>query len=77
MQKGLDQLMAGRTSLIIAHRLSTIAEVDRIITLRDGHIDEIGCPGASSATAGGIYAQLLALQSSGDSRQLAKFDITG
>ena len=29
VQKGLDQLMAGRTSLIIAHRLSTIAEVDR------------------------------------------------
>ncbi|MGO2362106.1 MAG: ATP-binding cassette domain-containing protein, partial [Brachybacterium tyrofermentans] len=76
VQKGLDQLMAGRTSLIIAHRLSTIAEVDRIITLRDGHIDEIGSP-AQLATSGGIYAQLLALQSSGDSRKLAKFDITG
>ncbi|MDN5899997.1 MAG: ABC transporter ATP-binding protein/permease [Brachybacterium sp.] len=76
VQKGLDQLMAGRTSLIIAHRLSTIAEVDRIITLRDGNIDEIGSP-AELATSGGIYAQLLALQSSGDSRKLAKFDITG
>ncbi|MGP9843108.1 ABC transporter ATP-binding protein [Brachybacterium sp. 107] len=76
VQKGLDQLMAGRTSLIIAHRLSTIAEVDRIVTLRDGHIDEIGSP-AELATSGGIYAQLLALQSSGDSRKLAKFDITG
>ena len=76
VQKGLDQLMAGRTSLIIAHRLSTIAEVDRIITLRDGNIDEIGSP-AELATTGGIYGQLLALQSSGDSRKLAKFDITG
>ena len=76
VQKGLDELMAGRTSLIIAHRLSTIAEVDRIITLRDGHIDEIGSP-AELAASGGIYAQLLALQSSGDSRKLAKFDITG
>ena len=76
VQKGLDQLMDGRTSLIIAHRLSTIAEVDRIITLRDGSIDEIGSP-AELATSGGIYGQLLALQSSGDSRRLAKFDITG
>ncbi|QNN82925.1 ABC transporter ATP-binding protein [Brachybacterium sp. Z12] len=76
VQKGLDQLMDGRTSLIIAHRLSTIAEVDRIITLRDGNIDEIGSP-AELANSGGIYAQLLALQSSGDSRRLAKFDITG
>ena len=76
VQKGLDELMAGRTSLIIAHRLSTIAEVDRIITLRDGVIDEIGSP-AELAGSGGIYAQLLALQSSGDTRRLAKYDITG
>nr|WP_245349539.1 ABC transporter ATP-binding protein [Brachybacterium fresconis] len=76
VQKGLDELMTGRTSLIIAHRLSTIAEVDRIITLRDGNIDEIGSP-AELATSGGIYAQLLALQSSGDTRRLAKYDITG
>ncbi|AXK44261.1 ABC transporter ATP-binding protein [Brachybacterium saurashtrense] len=76
VQKGLDELMTGRTSLIIAHRLSTIAEVDRIITLRDGRIDEIGSP-AELAASGGIYAQLLALQSSGDSRRLASFDITG
>ena len=76
VQKGLEQLMAGRTSLIIAHRLSTIAGVDRIITLRDGNIDEIGSP-AELAASGGIYAQLLALQSSGDSRRLARFDITG
>jgi ATP-binding cassette subfamily B protein len=67
--------MAGRTSLIIAHRLSTIAEVDRIITLRDGVIDEIGSP-AQLAASGGIYAQLLDLQSSGDTRRLARYDIT-
>ncbi|MGP9537931.1 ABC transporter ATP-binding protein [Brachybacterium sp. AOP43-C2-M15] len=76
VQKGLEELMAGRTSLIIAHRLSTVAEVDRIVTLRDGHVDEIGSP-AELAASGGIYAQLLALQSSGDTRRLAKYDITG
>ncbi|MFC7375722.1 MULTISPECIES: ABC transporter ATP-binding protein [unclassified Brachybacterium] len=76
VQKGLDELMAGRTSLIIAHHLSTIAEVDRIITLREGVIDEIGSP-SELAETGGIYAQLLELQSSGDTRRLAKYDITG
>ncbi|MEE1651480.1 ABC transporter ATP-binding protein [Brachybacterium sp. J144] len=76
VQKGLDELMEGRTSLIIAHRLSTIATVDRIITLEDGRIDEIGTP-AELAASGGIYAQLLELQSSGDKRSLARFDISG
>lgn len=67
VQAGLDALMAGeRTSLIIAHRLSTIQNVDRIITLRDGRIDEIGSP-AELATSGGIYAELLALQLEGTS----------
>ena len=76
VQKGLDELMEGRTSLIIAHRLSTIASVDRIITLEDGRIDEIGTP-AELAASGGIYAQLLDLQNSGDRKRLARFDITG
>ncbi|GAA4528430.1 ABC transporter ATP-binding protein [Brachybacterium paraconglomeratum] len=76
VQKGLEELMSGRTSLIIAHRLSTIAGVDRIITLSDGRIDEIGSP-VELANSGGIYAQLLDLQSTGNKKKLAKFDITG
>lgn len=78
VQAGLDELMADRTSLIIAHRLSTISTVDRIITLRDGRIDEIGTPD-ELATSGGIYAELLALQAAGtkrDRRRLQRFDIT-
>ncbi|MCS6712015.1 ABC transporter ATP-binding protein [Brachybacterium sp. EF45031] len=76
VQAGLEELMAGRTSLIIAHRLSTIAGVDRIVTLRDGRVDEIGTP-AELSRSGGIYAELLALQSAGSAKQLAKFDIHG
>jgi ATP-binding cassette subfamily B protein len=63
VQEGLEELMADRTTLIIAHRLSTISTVDRIVTLRDGLIEEIGTP-AELATTGGIYAELLALQAS-------------
>ncbi len=58
---GLERLMKGRTTLIIAHRLSTIQNVDQIITLQGGTIDEIGSP-ADLAVSGGIYSQLLRLQ---------------
>lgn len=79
VQAGLEDLMADRTSLIIAHRLSTISSVDRIITLKDGRIDEIGTPDELAAS-GGIYAELLALQASSTRRsrkKLATYDITG
>lgn len=64
VQEGLDELMVGRSSLIVAHRLSTIASVDRIVTLRDGTVDEIGAP-AALAVSGGLYEELLTLQRSG------------
>ena len=42
IQKGLDKLMEGRTSLIIAHRLSTVRNADRILVLDHGQIIEQG-----------------------------------
>jgi ATP-binding cassette, subfamily B, multidrug efflux pump len=42
LQRGLDRLMAGRTSLIIAHRLSTIKDASRIMVIADGGIAESG-----------------------------------
>lgn len=78
VQAGLDELMAGRTSLIIAHRLSTVHTVDRIETLKDGRIDEVGTP-AELARSGGLYAELLALQESGsaaDRRRLRQYDLS-
>lgn len=78
VQQALDRLMKGRTTLIIAHRLSTIATVDRIITLKNGRIDEVGSPKALAKT-GGLYATLLELQQSSDKmtrEKLAKYDIS-
>lgn len=42
LQKGLNELLKGRTSFIIAHRLSTIKNADRIMYIEDGDIVESG-----------------------------------
>lgn len=42
VQKALERLMQGRTTLVIAHRLSTITSADRIVVLRDGRVVESG-----------------------------------
>jgi hypothetical protein len=40
----LDQVMAGRTTLVIAHRLSTIEKADLILVMDQGRIVERGTP---------------------------------
>jgi ATP-binding cassette subfamily B protein len=42
IQKGMENLMRGRTSFIIAHRLSTIRRADRILVIENGRIVEMG-----------------------------------
>jgi ATP-binding cassette subfamily B protein len=42
IQKGMENLMEGRTSFVIAHRLSTIKKADRILVIKDGSIIENG-----------------------------------
>ncbi len=42
VQKGMNQLMEGRTVFVIAHRLSTIKNSDCIMVLENGHVIEKG-----------------------------------
>jgi ATP-binding cassette subfamily B protein len=42
IQRGMDNLMHGRTSFVVAHRLSTIRRADRILVIEAGKIAEMG-----------------------------------
>ena len=61
VQKALENLMQGRTTIVIAHRLSTVAKVDQIIVLVEGQIVEQGTHGSLLA-AKGEYAKLHDMQ---------------
>jgi len=61
IQKELNAVAQGRTTLVIAHRLSTVMDADEILVLDHGRIVERGRHGALLAQ-GGAYAQMWALQ---------------
>jgi ATP-binding cassette subfamily B protein len=57
IQRALEPLLAGRTSLVIAHRLSTVLRADLILVVDHGRIVERGTH-AELLTIGGLYAKL-------------------
>jgi ATP-binding cassette subfamily B protein len=57
IQKGMDQLMRGRTSFVIAHRLSTIKNADMILVMNEGRIIEKGTH-QELLESKGFYAEL-------------------
>ncbi|MCF3595488.1 ABC transporter ATP-binding protein/permease [Rhodobacteraceae bacterium LMO-12] len=61
VQKALDQLSKGRTTLVIAHRLSTVRNADKIIVMDRGEVVDQGTHEELLAR-GGLYAHLHSLQ---------------
>ena len=61
VQKALDHLMQGRTTLVIAHRLATVLKADRILVMENGRIVEEGTH-QTLVKKNGIYASLAKLQ---------------
>ncbi len=61
IQKSLDYLVKGRTTLSIAHRLSTLRDADHLVVIDNGRIVEEGTH-AQLEALGGIYFKLMELQ---------------
>ena len=61
VQDAVENMAAGRTTLIVAHRLATVKKADRIIVFDGGRIVATGNHNELVA-AGGLYARLARLQ---------------
>jgi ATP-binding cassette, subfamily B, bacterial len=61
VQRALERLAEGRTTLVVAHRLATVRRADRILVLEAGRIVAEGTHDAL-VREGGLYARLAALQ---------------
>ncbi|KAF9516641.1 hypothetical protein BS47DRAFT_1483796 [Hydnum rufescens UP504] len=74
IQKALQNLLTGRSSLSIAHRLSTIANSDIILVLKDGEVVESGAH-RDLVAANGLFAAMWAEQVTADSQsQIVDFN---
>jgi ATP-binding cassette subfamily B protein len=62
IQRGMQRVLSGRTSIVIAHRLSTIRNADRILVLSGGVLVEEGAH-EDLIRRQGLYASLYRLQS--------------
>jgi ATP-binding cassette subfamily B protein len=61
IQRSLERLAVGRTTIVIAHRLSTVRNADRIYVLANGELVEEGRHDDLVA-ADGVYAGLWRVQ---------------
>ena len=61
IQKALEVLMKGRTSIVIAHRLSTILSADKILVVSGGKVVEEG-EHEELLAKGGVYTDLYETQ---------------
>jgi ATP-binding cassette subfamily B protein len=68
VQRALDGIMQGRTTVVIAHRLSTVTEADRILVLDQGRLVEEGTHRSLLGRAG-LYARLAELQFAPDAAE--------
>jgi len=61
VQRALDRLMQGRTSIVIAHRLATVVNADRLLVLQEGRLMASGTH-TELIASNALYRHLAALQ---------------
>jgi subfamily B ATP-binding cassette protein MsbA len=61
IQKALDKLTSGRTTIVVAHRLSTVRNADKLIVMDEGKVVETGTH-KQLMKKKGLYARLCRLQ---------------
>ena len=68
VQRALEKIMEGRTTLVIAHRLATVIRADRILVFDHGRLVEEGTH-QTLIGRGGVYARLAELQFAPDAAE--------
>lgn len=62
LQRGISELVRGKTVLVIAHRLRTVANADKIVVLSSGRVVESGAPAELMQRPDSEFARMVRLQ---------------
>jgi ATP-binding cassette subfamily B protein len=76
IQRALQRVLEGRTSIVIAHRLSTVRNANKIIVLSQGRLVEMGTH-EELLGVGGVYERLYAVNYGLVSEPLATIETNG